>query len=202
MGHCVSVFSADEKSIQPKKNGYGWDITFWDEMMERIRDESDWGGYHDYFSVRGDLVFPDIEAARKYIDREMNGYHDGAVKYKEAVLTEAQKKKVKELDDKIQELQNAVSNRTLYKNYMAGLTSKLISCSECGSKLSLQHLVRREQVSCPLCGALLVPKSIQDRMTKQEKALEEARAKKAAYERELAKKKAKIKWLVKFEYHV
>lgn len=74
-----------------------------------------------------------------------------------------------------------------------------MSCPQCGSKLSTEHLGSR-QTACPLCLTSLLSKTDLKRIAALKERIRRAMEKKrlAALKR---KNKGKVKWLVKVEVH-
>jgi len=203
MGHAVYYSRYPESSI---KKVYGrWNISFWDQMLEDISHETDWyGGYHGDFSVYDREVFMNEKLAKEFLERHFVGYHDGAVRYYIANPSEAQKKKEKELNEEIEELYRGISNDTVALDYLSKLSSKLLSCETCESRINRQYLIKRGTSKCPVCRSdSILPISVRSRIKKQEEKLSSLRKKlEDLHRNEKPSKNAKTGWLVKVEYHI
>lgn len=80
--------------------------------------------------------------------------------------------------------------------------SAFIGCKECGSKLSVAHLLTNK---CPLCGHDLRPETKLNQIAALDAKVKKLEAQsKAEFERlqEKAKANAQVMWLVKFEYNI
>ena len=141
-------------------------------------------------------VFENEESAEQYIRSIDKGWYDGiAVKYLDFSDVK-DSSKTKELQNKIAEVASKK------KEYVIAHSVKMqkaayIGCPECGSKLNKEKL-RGE--SCPLCNTDLRAASTLERIASFENRINEYR-KKIKAEIEKDKKKAKVMWLVKWEYH-
>lgn len=140
--------------------------------------------------------FESEEKARAFIDAVDNGwYDDHAVRFIDySGATETAK--MKEYEAKVAEL---VKGEREYQQAHSVKTfqAEFIGCKSCGSKLSKKHLMGS---ICPLCRAdlrspttLAKIKWYQDKITEYRQRIEAEKRKQ--------KSKAKIKWLVKYEYH-
>lgn len=143
-----------------------------------------------------DKIFENREAAEQYINSIDKGWYDGiAVKYLDFSDVK-DSSKTKDLQEKINEV------AAKKKEYVAAHSVKAqkaayIGCPECGSKLNKERL-RGE--SCPLCSTDLRAASTLERIASFDNRINEYR-KKIKAEKEKDKKKAKVMWLVKWEYH-
>lgn len=141
-------------------------------------------------------VFENEEAAEQYIRSLDKGWYDGiAVKYLDFSDVK-DSSKAKELQEKINEV------ATKKREYVTAHSVKaqkaaFIGCPECGSKLNKERL-RGE--SCPLCCTDLRAASTLERIASFDNRINEYR-KKIKAEKEKDKKKSKVMWLVKWEYH-
>ena len=141
-------------------------------------------------------LLPNYEKAYDYICSVDRGDYDGiAVQYadfshiKDSAKVDELRKKVAEIGKKKMEFIEAHSPKAQ--------KAAFISCSECGSKLN------REKLSgyvCPVCRTDLRAPSTLERIDAFNRRIAEYN-KKIAAERSKDQKKAKIMWLVKFEYH-
>jgi hypothetical protein len=141
-------------------------------------------------------LLPNYEKAYDYICSVDRGDYDGiAVQYadfshiKDSAKVEDLRKKMAELQQKKMEFINAHSPQAQKAAY--------IGCPECGSKLSRERLKGNK---CPLCYTDLRASSTLERIESFNRRIAEYQ-KKIQAEREKDQKKAKIMWLVKFEYH-
>ena len=203
MGHAVYYSRYPESSIRKVNNR--WKISFWDELVRDIDRDTDWeSGYHRNFTVYDHPILQNENLAETFLENNCNGYHDGAVRYYISESTEAQKKKEKELNDEINQLCRSIYNNTIGMDYLGKISSKLITCEECGSKLNRQFLVKYGRTKCPVCGSdTVLPISIRDRIKKQQDKLELTRIKLREFQNSVKpSKNAKVNWLVKVEYHV
>ena len=140
--------------------------------------------------------FDTQDEAYEFIKKHDNGwYDDHAVRYRDysgAVETA----KIKEYFGKIKEL---MADEKKYRDEHSVHTfkAKHIGCLKCGSKLNKDYIVGE---CCPLCRADLRGKTTLEK-------LEWYKNKKADYyerieaEKKKQKSKAKVMWLVKYEYH-
>lgn len=141
-------------------------------------------------------IHANYNAAVMYIDSIDKDFYGGyAVKFydfsnvKDSTKIEELKAKIKELSEKQREYIEA--------NSVKKRKSAYIGCAVCGSGLSRKHL---KSEKCPLCGNDLRAASTLERIASFDKRIKECNEK-IELERQKMKNKAKIKWLVKFEYH-
>ena len=149
------------------------------------------------------------EEAELYIEQHDKGWYDQlAVKFRD----DSEIPKNSALKDKlVKQIESYRAKKEVYDkaHSIANQKASFISCPCCKSKLSKEYLVsnrRRFRLeNCPVCNlndiraeyVLKQLKAFQDRIDKWQKELKEE-------ERRLAKKvacKAKVKWMVKIEYH-
>lgn len=141
-------------------------------------------------------VFDGYDEAEAYIRSVDKGWYDGiAVKFLDFSDVKATSK-VNELREKIRETEQKK------KEYIAAHSVKTqkaayIGCLKCGSKLN-REMLRSE--SCPLCRTDLRSATTLERIASFDNRIKEYN-KKITEERLKDKKKAKVTWLVKFEYH-
>ena len=141
-------------------------------------------------------IFDTRQDAEEYIRSADNGWYDGvAVKFLDYSDVK-DSKKVEELRKKIAE---TVNKKGDYIKAHSVKTQKAayIGCHSCGSKLNKEKLIGEY---CPLCNTDLRAASTLERIRAFQDRVEEY-DKKITEERKKEKKKAKVKWLVKFEYH-
>lgn len=141
-------------------------------------------------------IFDNYNAARDYIESIDKGFYDGfGVKYYDFSKVK-NTKKIDDLEAKIKETQVKKKEYETAHSIKAQKAT-LIGCPECGSKLNKERM-RGER--CPLCNTDLRSPTILERLASFDSRVKEYR-KKIEEERLKEKKKAEIKWLVKFEYH-
>lgn len=90
------------------------------------------------------------------------------------------------------------------KIHYEGVKSQFISCKKCGSKLASKYIGKTIRNTCPACYTDLRPASTLSAISNAKQKWEKAKAelKKAELKMQKTKEsKAKIKWLVKVEYH-
>lgn len=150
-----------------------------------------------------DYICQSYEEAEEYIEQHDKGWYDQlAVKYKD--FPELTKSKTYEI---LEERANRLQKRYIElrdKIHYQGCKSEFISCKSCGSKLASKYFNTRLNNTCPVCLADLRPKSTLDAISVAKKNAEKANADlKAELKKMKIKqdKKAKIRWLVKIEYH-
>lgn len=143
-----------------------------------------------------DKVFDTYEEAEAYICKIDNGDYDGiAVKFLDfsEVKESARIKELRaKIADTVQKQKEYIAAHSVKKQKAA-----YIGCRSCGSKLNKEKL-RGER--CPLCNTDLRADSTLERIDSFKTRVDEY-TKKITLEQLKQKKKAKIQWLVKFEYH-
>lgn len=148
-----------------------------------------------------DHVCNSYEEARDYIEQHDDGWYDQrAVKFKDAVEVKPSKKlnDLMERKTKQEKLYNELQDRIHYAN----VTSTLVTCRCCGSKIARDYIGSN---LCPVCRTDMRPDSVKDRVKRiKENIISLDKEIKAEEERlqTKARDKVKIKWLVKIEYHV
>lgn len=166
-----------------------------DDVINYVQHNGDRYGT-DRVRMPTEEVFDTYADAEAYISRVDRHDYDGiAVKYLDFTGVE-DTPKIKELRAKITETHQ---KREEYIRTHSVKTQKAayIGCQSCGSKLNKEKL-RGER--CPLCSTDLRAASTLERIASFATRIEEY-DKKITQERLKQKKKAKVKWLVKFEYH-
>ena len=142
------------------------------------------------------LTCDDYEAAKEFLHQHGDGFYPGvAVKYYD-LASMAASKQVEALHAKISETRKA------RQEYMAEHTVKkfkadFVGCQKCGSKLSRVLL---PSDYCPLCRNDLRSATTLDRIARYDAKIKELEQK-VRQERIKSKDKAKVCWLVMFEYH-
>lgn len=133
------------------------------------------------------------ERASRWIDEHDRGWYDQlAVRFYDIKGND----KLDEIRNRRSEIMDKLSEREniLVKD---ARTSAFIGCVKCGSKLSRVHLTSNK---CPVCHEDLrstTELNAIDALKKKAKTLQE----RIKAEEARLRKKAKIKWLVKIEYH-
>lgn len=186
MGHCVkhSTYSATwtlERIAQ--------------DVIDYVNHSGDCYGT-DYVKMPTDKVFDTYEEAEAYICKIDRGDYDGiAVKYLDFSDVE-DSNKIKELRAKIADTVQKQKDYILTHS-VKSQKATYIGCRSCGSKLNKEKL---KGECCPLCGTDLRATSTLERISSFKTRIDEYN-KKIITEQLKLKKKAKIQWLVKFEYH-
>lgn len=160
-------------------------------------------GGHGIDKIRWlDHVCDTYDEAMYYIPLMDSGHYDQlAVKYREP--REPGKKEL-ELQERIRKAYERLQKEKL-TNRLEGLKSEYVGCKTCGSKLRREHMARKSGSRCnfcPVCGADLRSPTVLKSIGNAEKAYKQAQK---AYEEEVKRaakhRKAKLRWLVKIEYH-
>ena len=143
-----------------------------------------------------DPICDNSNAALDFIKQKDQDFYGGyAVRYydfsqvKESKKVEELRKKIKDVAEKQREFAAAHS----VKNQKAAF----VGCSCCGSRLNRERLNNNR---CPVCFEDLRSASVLEKIDGYSKRIEGYRSQ-IEQERMKDKKKAKIMWLVKFEYH-
>ena len=165
------------------------------DICDYVRNSGDGYGT-DRITFYDSTIYDNREKAEEYIRAIDNDFYGGyAVKFydfsqvKDTPKIEVLKEKIAETIEKKKEFEISHS----VKNQKA----TLIGCSGCGSKLNREKL-RSEK--CPLCYKDLRADSTLERLASFDNRVKGYREK-IEMEQQKAKKKAEVKWLVKFEYH-
>lgn len=165
------------------------------DVVNYVRNHGDGYGT-DFVSFPTSKVFDNYNAAHDCIESIDKGFYDGfAVKYYDFSKVK-NTKKIDELEAKIKETQEKKKEYETAHSIKAQKAA-LIGCPECGSKLNRERM-RGEK--CPLCYTDLRSPTTLERLASFDSRVKDYR-KKIEEERLKEKKKAEIKWLVKFEYH-
>lgn len=141
-------------------------------------------------------ICDDYEAAKEFLHQRSDGFYPGvAVKYHD-LSNVGTSKQIEALHAKISE------TRTARQEYIAAHTVKkfkadYVGCQTCGSKLSRAFLANDY---CPLCRNDLRSATTLDRIARYDENIKELEQK-VRQERLKQKDKAKVCWLVMFEYH-
>lgn len=142
------------------------------------------------------VIFNDEDSAMEYIQENDRGNYDGiAVKFRDFSSIE-DTSKIREIRKKISE---TIQKKEEYIKAHSVKTRKAayVNCPCCGSKLNKDRLYGNV---CPLCHTDLRSATVLDRIKSFDVKLQDYEQKIKA-ERSKQKDKAKIQWLVKYEYH-
>lgn len=148
-----------------------------------------------------DRICTDYDEAYEYLRERDNGWYEQlAVKYREYPKLEPTKaySNLEERIKKEKEKKVAYTNAHSISSFKV----EYIGCPNCGSKLK-RTLLRGER--CPLCNTELRSKTTMETLERYENNIKDLMQKLRAEEKKMKEKmasKAKIKWLVKIEYHV
>lgn len=162
------------------------------------RHENPSGRYHNILDVLDGTTYEDYDTAfRKAgeLERARGSYNDFAIPFFSEMKQEPTKQMLN-LQKRIEKLQ---VDKVEYekKHSVKTLSSKLITCKHCESKIAKDFLKRE---SCPVCGEDLRSQYILDRIKKYD----EDYRKLIRELRDITKKPSKkgpIKWLLKVEVH-
>ena len=186
MGHNICHMTADENCDRRQ---------IMNAITERANRDGDGysGPMHWHVEVS---PLKNREEAEKWIRDHDNGwYDDHAVRfydYSDAEITP----KIKELQQKHSALTLKIREYEA-KHSVKNLKAAFIGCPECGSKLAKDRLHGN---FCPLCLTDLRSKTTLDNLAGYRKKQAEI-CEKIKDEQEKQKSKAKVKWLIKYEYH-
>lgn len=147
-----------------------------------------------------DKTLNSYDEAKNYIDTHDKGWYDClAVKYLDFSNIKPSKK-IGELETRL----NSCHEAYWFKNnafHFENAKAEFIGCKNCGSKIARKHLNGN---SCPVCRGDLRPESTLKAIQAAKTAVDKARAALDAERKKYNAKchsKAKIRWLVKVEYH-
>ena len=195
MGHVVNHGVYDE-NVNKKSVQAEWDEIAmhedWQEGCSGLPNDIRWINH----------TCNDYDEAREYLEKNDNGWYDQlAVKFLD--YPELKKSKTLEmLEERAKRLCSRYVDLAYNKIHYANVKSQFISCRTCGSKLASSYIRTNK---CPVCFNDLRPASTLDLINKAKNNYEKAE-KDVELEmkklQEKQKKKAKVKWLVKIEYHV
>ena len=164
------------------------------DVLEYVNTSGDCYGT-DRVTFLHETICSNRDEAIEYIsDRDRDWYGGYAVKYYD--FNNVSSKRIDELE---QRHVDTIKSKQEYikKHAVTNRTAAYIGCPKCGSRLSKKYL---HNDYCPLCRADLRPESTQERIKKYE-AKEKEILQLIKAEKLKHKSKAKVKWLVKFEYH-
>lgn len=186
MGHCVmhKTYSATWTLNQVAAN-----------VIDCVRHSGDRYGT-DIVRMPTDKVFDTYDDAIAYIEEVDKHFYDGiAVKYYDYFYVD-DNAKIKELRAKIADTVQREKDY-IAKHSVKNKKAESIGCRKCGSRLN-KELLRSER--CPLCNADLRSDTTLERIASFHTKVEEY-DKKIKLEQVKRKNKARILWLVKYEYH-
>lgn len=186
----------------------------YDENVDKKSVQSEWdavarhAGYKEGASgllspIRWiDKTLPDVEAAEAYIDSHDKGWYDQlAVKFLD--YSEVKVKETKAYEKLVEKRIDAIRrmNDLEHTFHFANVKSAFIGCKNCGSKISSKYLRTNY---CPVCNYDMRPETVQERIKKARQNAKELEKKLAEEQRKMEKKQkksAKVRWLVKVEWH-
>jgi hypothetical protein len=148
-------------------------------------------------------ICENYEEAEMYISEHDKGWYDQlAVRFYDYGKVEPTKtyNTLKERSERLERRYVELRDNIHYK----GVKSAYVSCRGCGSKLASVYFGDRIKNKCPVCMADLRPESTLQLIENAKENAEKARKDFKAEEKKLQQKtksKAKLKWLVKIEYH-
>lgn len=185
------------------------------ENVNKKKVEADWNNYvaHEDWQegasglvrsirwIEGEILNSE-EEAYDYIKKHDDGNYDQlAVRFRDAYIKPGMSKKYDALGEKL----NGLRTEYQHKNsivYATTVKSEYVGCKHCGSKLSAKYIQNTNK--CPLCHSdlrspttLTNLERLKERITETERQFKEEKEK---LNKKLMKS-AKIKWLVKIEYH-
>ena len=142
------------------------------------------------------MPFDNMEQADTYI-REMdsNFYGGYAVKFYD-YSNAKDTKKTEELKSKLANIMHKKSEY-IANHHVRNFKASYVGCSKCGSKINKQYL---NVDKCPVCYQDLRAESVLECIKNYDKRIIEYQEK-IQQEIQKQKDKAKINWLIKFEYH-
>ena len=185
MGHAVNYLTYPEKT---DKREFFADAY----QMADLNGDS---GYHGNLKIHN-IVYDSYQDAKEAIEGFDTGYYsDHAVKYLD--YSSCQPTKTMEgIKSRIEKLSEQ-KRKYLDEHSVRKQKAVLISCRNCGSKISKSWL---KTEFCPVCRADLRAEYIREKLSDFDRK-ETALKKEYALAEKKLKTKAKVKWLVKIEYH-
>ena len=189
MGHMIDYIPVDTREdILPAAHDFA---------HINVNRQENWdGSYHGNMMILDDVEpLNNYDAAVEYLSKRSKSarrsYSGYAVRYYSSNGDGIQKDTVLPLVRKLAALEGATAPRNRKAKY--------VSCPQCGSRLSTEHL-GSHQTACPLCLTSLLSETDRKRISALKERIRRAMEKKrlAALKR---KRKGKVKWLVKVEVH-
>ena len=191
MGHCTDYIVVDKK-----KNimGVAQDFAFYN--TDRYENPS--GRYHNSLDVLEGTVYDDYDSAYEKaleLERLRGSYNDFAIPFYSSV----KQKPTKQMGNIEKRMEKIIVDKKEYeeKHSIKSLSSKLVTCKHCESKLAKDFLKRN---NCPVCGKDLRSQYILDRIKKYDEDYKKLN-KQLTEIKKKRNKKGPIKWLVKVEVH-
>lgn len=191
MSHIID-FTSYPENCNKKKVQRDWDIVVQHEDYQEGA-----SGLPSNIRWLENFVADNKDEAEAYIKDHDKGWYDClAVRYRDCTdiqptkRLQALKKRIVELQDKYYELNENIH----YKN----VKSEFVGCRHCGSKISRQYIKTNR---CPVCCHDMRPDTVLNRLKSLQQSIKSAESQLTEEQKKL-KNKAKIKWLVKVEYHV
>ena len=189
MGHIIDYIPVDKREdIFPAAHDFA--------HVNVNRNENWDGSYHGNMTILDDVEpLSNYDAAVEYLSERSQSarrsYSDYAVRYYSSNGDGTHKDTVLPLVRKLSALEESTAP--------CQRKAKYVSCHNCGSKLSTEHL-GSHQTECPLCRASLLSETDRKRIAALKERIRRAMEKKrlAALKRN---GKGKVKWLVKGEVH-
>ena len=192
MGHCTEHFVFDVNKNKKVIEA---------EMNQRAIFEGD---YHKSLNqdIRWiDHICEDEDEARTYVESHDKGWYDQlAVKFRDYPKLEPTKTLLN-LKERVKREKEKKENY-MKMHSISTFKIEFIGCSGCGSKLK-RKLLHGER--CPLCSTDLRGKTTIDTIQRYNDNIEKLKKQIKEEEKKIQRKnikKAKIKWLVKIEYHI
>ncbi len=157
MGHCTDYIVVDNKK---DIMGAAQDFAFYN--TDRYENPS--GRYHRKIDVLESTVYEDYDSACTKADElsvTRGSYNDFAIPFYESIKQEP----TKQMQNLSKRLEKIIKDKCEYdeKHSIKNLSSKLISCKNCESKLAKDFLKGNK---CPVCGKDLRSQYILDRIKK------------------------------------
>ena len=149
-----------------------------------------------------DEILNSEEEAYDYIKKHDDGDYDQlAIRFRDTCIKPDTSKKYDALGKKLNDLKTEYQHKNSIA-YATTVKSEYVGCKHCGSKLATRYIQNTNK--CPLCHSdlrspttLANIKRLQERISNVEEQFKEEKEK---LNKKLLKS-AKIKWLVKVEYH-
>ena len=185
------------------------------ENVNKKKVEADWNNYvaHEDWQegasglvrsirwIEGEILNSE-EEAYDYIKKHDDGNYDQlAVRFRDTCIKPDMSKKYDALGKKLNDLRAEYQHKNSIA-YATTVKSEYVGCKHCGSKLSAKYIQNTNK--CPLCHSDLRStttlsnlEKLKERITETERQFKEEKEK---LNKKLMKS-AKIKWLVKIEYH-
>lgn len=162
------------------------------------RRENPSGSCHNILDVFEGTVYEDYDSAcikASELERLRGSYNDFAIPFYESIKQEP----TKQMQNIEKRLDKIIVDREEYekKHSIKNLSSKLVTCKHCESKLAKDFLKRN---NCPVCGKDLRSQYILDRIIKYDEDYKKLN-KQLVEIKKKRNKKGPIKWLVKVEVH-